>query len=128
MRLYSSTSPLLIVALFAGACAGAAVQSDQVRRITPGVTTQREVQTWFGAPTSQSLAPDQTTWYYERRTLVGADTAASAAYDISSALGLPMPSTASTVLSDAGTAPPDTWLEVHFDARGVVTTYQYSGR
>lgn len=110
---------------------GPAVRADQVQRIQPQVTSERDIIAWFGPPTHRSVSPESTTWYYERRSSEAPSAAAAAVSDVSGILGLPVPATAQSVLNEtatSGASSSASLLTVTFDRRGIVTTYEYAGR
>jgi hypothetical protein len=117
------------VAMCLAACAvqRPAVDPNAVARIRPGGTTQSDIRNWFGEPTGRSATSDATLWVYENESDGTGNSALleSVTSDLATMTGTRIPESARSLSSGTAGASPGR-LAVEFDAKGVVTDYEFS--
>jgi outer membrane protein assembly factor BamE (lipoprotein component of BamABCDE complex) len=118
------------------ACAkGTPVETDQVTKIRPGVTTQADVRQWFGEPDRRELLGSEgTRWFYIHESVSKVDSAntavdtANLGLDVFRAVGQGAGMSLPTVPGARARSRQTDMLEIAFDPEGIVKDYAYQGR
>jgi outer membrane protein assembly factor BamE (lipoprotein component of BamABCDE complex) len=122
---------LLIGAIALAGCATESQSPNQqvAARIRPGVTTQPQIRSWLGEPSSlDQQGSGESRWGYESgRPVVDSGLVSSVLSDVGQAVGYSAPSSAREVMTSKSSQTTD-FLEVDFDARGIVKHFHFGKR